>query len=273
MMLLALPSLAGACADELPEPIRRERTVVRFTADWSGLASDVPVPDGWQLRIGSDTYPVSGNTTDITLLSADSYTAVAYTEAEGVSVSGTSAVLTSSRSGDAAAQIGCLSAAVVDLSELQGKGTLDMPLRMQQRTFGLHFVLDLGGREVTGATGTLSNIASSVDLRTGEFLSSADMTIGFVLSEVEGRECLTASVGIFGVMPEERQVLSLELATPDGPAVVESDLTEALSVLASRDDNTALTLSADLTSGALSGSVSDWTVVEGGLIVPEKNNQ
>lgn len=272
IFLFALPLLAGACADELPEPIRRERTVVHFAADWSGLASDVPVPDAWRLRIGNDSYPVSGSTADVTLLSADNYTAVAYTEAEGIAVSGTSAVLTA-RSGDAAAAAGHLSAAVVDLAGLQGKRSLDMPLRMQQRTFGLNFVLELGGRKVTSAAGTLSNIASSVDLRTGELSAAHDPVIGFVVSQVDGRECLTASARIFGVMPGSSQVLSLELATPEGPVTVESDLTEALSALASRDDNTALTLGADLAAGDIFGAISDWTVVEGDPIIPEKNNR
>lgn len=271
MAFLALPLLTGACADELPEPIRRERTEVRFTADWSDLASDVPVPEAWRLRIGNDTYPITGNTTDITLLSAGDYTAVAYTEAEGISISGTSAVLTA-RSGGAAAAVGHLSAAVVDLTGLQNKRSLDMPLRMQQRTFGLNFVLGLGSRNVTAATGTLSNVASSVDLRTGKFLSAGEIAMDFSILEA-GERSLTASVRILGVMPESSQVLSLELSTPDGPVVVESDLTEALAGLASRDDNTALTLGADLGAEDLFGSVSDWTVVEGGLIVPEKINQ
>ena len=269
-VLLALPLLIGACADELPEPIRRERTEVRFMADWSDLASDIPVPEAWRLRIGNDSYPVEGNTTGITLLSASDYTAVAYTEAEGISVSGTNAVLTA-RSG-AAATVGHLSAAVVDLTGLQGKRSLDMPLRMQQRTFGLNFVLNFGKRNITAATGTLSNVASCVDLRTGKFLSAGEIAMDFSIPDA-GERSLTASVRIFGVMPESSQVLSLELSTPDGPVVVESDLTEALAGLASRDDNTALTLGADLDAEDLFGSVSDWTVVEGGPIVPEKKNQ
>lgn len=263
----ALLLLCGSCADELPEPMHRPRTVVHFAADWSDLASDLSAPASFDLRVGDERYTVEGARLDATLFSENDYTVVAATRAAGITLSGTSAFV-ATQDGFLAPEPGMLAAAVVDLTDLGDVREVQCPLAMKQRTFGLRFSLQIGDAEIASASGTLTNIAAGCDLRTGRPLSAGDIRIAFSAAVVEEHPCLVADACILGVAADTRQVLTLEATTAEGEKLLfESDMTDLLAALESRDDKCTLTLEADLRTSETTGSVLDWTLVEGGKII------
>lgn len=259
--------LCGSCADELPEPMHRPRTVVHFAADWSDLASDLSAPASFDLRVGDERYTVEGARFDATLFSENDYTVVAATRAEGITLSGTSA-LAQKQEGLLSAELGVLAAAVVDLEQLGEVREMQCALPMKQRTFGLHFSLRIDDTEFAAASGTLTNVAAGCDLRTGAPLSTGDIRIAFSAAVEEEHPYLVADARILGVAADARQVLTLEATTAEGETLLfESDMTELLAGFESRDDKCTLTLEADLRIAETTGSVLDWTVVEGEKII------
>lgn len=262
----ALLLLCSSCADELPEPMHRPRTVVHFAADWSDLASDLSAPASFDLRVGDERYTVEGARFDATLFSENDYTAVAATRAAGITLSGTSAFV-ATQDGFLTPEPGMLAAAVVDLEQLGEVREMQCMLLMKQRTFGLRFSLRIDDTEIAAASGTLTNVAAGCDLRTGRPLSAGDIRIAFSAA-VEEHPCLVADACILGVAEDARQVLTLEATTAEGEKLLfESDMTDLLAGLASRDDKCTLTLEADLRTSETTGSVIDWTLVEGEKII------
>lgn len=60
LLLLAGLCVMGSCAeDELPAPMKKARTVVKLTADWSECSSAAPAK--YMVRIGNETQEVTGN--------------------------------------------------------------------------------------------------------------------------------------------------------------------------------------------------------------------
>lgn len=263
----ALLLLCGSCADELPEPMHRPRTVVHFAADWSDLASDLSAPASFDLRVGDERYTVEDSRLDATLFSENDYTAVAATRAAGITLSGTSAFV-ATQDGFLTPEPGMLAAAVVDLEQLGEVREMQCALPMKQRTFGLRFSLQIDDTEIAAASGTLTNVVAGCDLRTGRPLSAGDIRIAFSAAVEEEHPYLVADARILGVAADARQVLTLEATTADGEKLhFESDMTDLLAALESRDDKCTLTLDADLRTSETTGSVIDWTIVEGEKII------
>lgn len=263
----ALLLLCGSCADELPEPMHRPRTVVHFAADWSDLASDLSAPASFDLRAGDERYTVEGSRLDATLFSENDYTVVAATRAAGITLSGTSAFVATQEE-FLTPEPGMLAAAVVDLERLADVREMQCPLPMKQRTFGLRFSLRIDDREIAAASGILTNVAAGCDLRTGRPLSAGDIRIAFSAAVEEKHPLLVADACILGVAADARQLLTLEATTAEGEKLLfESDMTDLLAGLESRDDKCTLTLEADLRTSETTGSVIDWTLVEGEKII------
>ena len=263
----ALLLLCSSCADELPEPMHRPRTVVHFAADWSDLASDLSAPASFDLRVGDERYTVEGARFDATLFSENDYTAVAATRAAGITLSGTSAFV-ATQDGYLIPEPGMLAAAVVDLERLGEVRELQCTLPMKQRTFRLRFSLQIDDTEIAAASGTLTNVAAGCDLRTGRSLKAGDIRIAFSAAVEKEHPCLVADARILGVVENVRQVLTLEATTAeDEKFLLESDMTDLLAALESRDDKCTLTLEADLRTSETTGSVIDWIIVEGEKII------
>lgn len=260
----------GSCAeDELPAPMKKARTVVKLTADWSECSS--PAPAKYMVRIGNETQEVTGNVNSFLLLSTSDYDMVAYNEPQGVTVNGNIATLNTvaTRSEGSSVVTGnpddlfSVSEDLVqdELLALTGD-TLRLTVKMQQRTRQVNITMDTDVKSIKSVTGMLDNVVSSIDLTTGEQLSVAKASVSFTASPVaegEARMRLKGTVRLLGVSQEkaQRQIMTVKITKEDETTeTITTDLTEVLSKL-DEGGNTPLDIEG---RGGFNGKVMTWDV-------------
>lgn len=274
LLLLAGLCVMGSCTeDELPAPMKKARTVVKLTADWSECSSAAPAK--YMVRIGNETQEVTGNVNSFLLLSTSDYGMVAYNEPQGVSVNGNIATLNTvaTRSEGSSVVTGnpddlfSVSEDLVqdELLALTGD-TLRLTVKMQQRTRQVNITMDTDVESVKSVTGMLDNVVSSIDLTTGELLSVAKASVSFTASPVAEGEAsmrLRGTVRLLGVSQEkaQRQIMTVEITKEDETTgTITTDLTEVLSKL-DEGGNTPLDIEG---RGGFNGNVINWIVEEKG---------
>ena len=274
LLLLAGLCVMGSCTeDELPAPMKKARTVVKLTADWSECSSAAPAK--YMVRIGNETQEVTGNVNSFLLLSTSDYGMVAYNEPQGVSVNGNIATLNTvaTRSEGSSVVTGnpddlfSVSEDLVqdELLALTGD-TLRLTVKMQQRTRQVNITMDTDVESIKSVTGMLDNVVSSIDLTTGELLSVAKASVSFTASPVAEGEAsmrLKGTVRLLGVSQEkaQRQIMTVEITKEDETTeTITTDLTEVLSKL-DEGGNTPLDIEG---RGGFNGNVINWIVEEKG---------
>lgn len=273
LLLLAGLCVMGSCAeDELPAPMKKARTVVKLTADWSECSS--PAPAKYMVRIGNETQEVTGNVNSFLLLSTSDYDMVAYNEPQGVTVNGNIATLNTvaTRSEGSSVVTGnpddlfSVSEDLVqdELLALTGD-TLRLTVKMQQRTRQVNITMDTDVENIKSVTGMLDNVVSSIDLTTGELLSVAKASVNFTASPVAEGEAmrLKGTVRLLGVSQEkaQRQIMTVKITKEDGATeTITTDLTEVLSKL-DEGGNTPLDIEG---RGGFNGNVINWDVNDKG---------
>lgn len=274
LLLLAGLCVMGSCTeDELPAPMKKARTVVKLTADWSECSSAAPAK--YMVRIGDETQEVTGNVNSFLLLSTSDYGMVAYNEPQGVSVNGNIATLNAvaTRSEGSSVVTGnpddlfSVSEDLVqdELLALTGD-TLRLTVKMQQRTRQVNITMDTDVESIKSVTGMLDNVVSSIDLTTGELLSVAKASVSFTASPVAEGEAsmrLKGTVRLLGVSQEkaQRQIMTVEITKEDETTeTITTDLTEVLSKL-DEGGNTPLDIEG---RGGFNGNVINWIVEEKG---------
>ena len=274
LLLLAGLCVMGSCVeDELPAPMKKARTVVKLTADWSECSSAAPAK--YMVRIGNETQEVTGNVNSFLLLSTSDYGMVAYNEPQGVSVNGNIAPLNAvaTRSEGSSVVTGnpddlfSVSEDLVqdELLALTGD-TLRLTVKMQQRTRQVNITMDTDVESIKSVTGMLDNVVSSIDLTTGELLSVAKASVSFTASPVAEGEAsmrLKGTVRLLGVSQEkaQRQIMTVEITKEDETTeTITTDLTEVLSKL-DEGGNTPLDIEG---RGGFNGNVINWIVEEKG---------
>lgn len=274
LLLLAGLCVMGSCTeDELPAPMKKARTVVKLTADWSECSSAAPAK--YMVRIGNETQEVTGNVNSFLLLSTSDYGMVAYNEPQGVSVNGNIATLNAvaTRSEGSSVVTGnpddlfSVSEDLVqdELLALTGD-TLRLTVKMQQRTRQVNITMDTDVESIKSVTGMLDNVVSSIDLTTGELLSVAKASVSFTASPVAEGEAsmrLRGTVRLLGVSQEkaQRQIMTVEITKEDETTeTITTDLTEVLSKL-DEGGNTPLDIEG---RGGFNGNVINWIVEEKG---------
>lgn len=274
LLLLAGLCVMGSCTeDELPAPMKKARTVVKLTADWSECSSAAPAK--YMVRIGDETQEVTGNVNSFLLLSTSDYGMVAYNEPQGVSVNGNIATLNAvaTRSEGSSVVTGnpddlfSVSEDLVqdELLALTGD-TLRLTVKMQQRTRQVNITMDTDVESIKSVTGMLDNVVSSIDLTTGELLSVAKASVSFTASPVAEGEAsmrLKGTVRLLGVSQEkaQRQIMTVEITKEDETTeTITTDLTEVLSKL-DEGGNTPLDIEG---RGGFNGKVINWVVEEKG---------
>lgn len=269
LLLLAGLCVMGSCAeDELPAPMKKARTVVKLTADWSECSSAAPAK--YMVRIGNETQEVTGNVNSFLLLSTSDYDMVAYNEPQGVTVNGNIATLNTvaTRSEGSSVVTGnpddlfSVSEDLVqdELLALTGD-TLRLTVKMQQRTRQVNITMDTDVKSIKSVTGMLDNVVSSIDLTTGELLSVAKASVNFTASPVAEGEAmrLKGTVRLLGVSQEkaQRQIMTVKITKEDGATeTITTDLTEVLSKL-DEGGNTPLDIEG---RGGFNGNVINWDV-------------
>lgn len=270
----------GSCVkDDLHNTPHPDKGAVRVTTDWSGRSSEASVPGSHTLRIGEESQKVTAETNTFkSLLAPGSYRLLAYNTPEGVSVSGNTATVDTKDDGTLTPQPGYLFSAGKEL-DVAADDTLKVTLPMQQHIRSLTLTLELaeGDKErIAGTTATLTGIAHSLDLTTGE--QTAGQTGRTVAPEfkfstvtptrAEGKPAIAAMLRLMGVITGERQTLTLTVTLTDGSVqTLVTDLTDLLKDFGGAME--ALRLDALLnlpTAGSMGATITGWKEVDNGNI-------
>ncbi|WP_288154830.1 FimB/Mfa2 family fimbrial subunit, partial [Phocaeicola sartorii] len=245
----------------------------------SGRSSDASVPGSHTLRIGEESQEVTAETNTFkSLLAPGSYRLLAYNTPEGVSITGNTATVDTKDDGMLTPQPGVLFSAAKEL-DVEADDTLKVTLPMQQHIRNLTLTLQLaeGDKErIAGTTATLTGIAHSLDLVTGEQTTGqTGQTVApeFKFSSItptraEGKPALAALLRLMGVITGERQTLTLTVSLKDGSVqTLVTDLTDLLKGFGGTME--ALRLDALLnlpTEGDMGGTITGWKEVDNGDI-------
>ena len=270
----------GCVKDDLYNTPHPDKGAVMVTTDWSGRSSDATVPESYVLRIGDKEQTVSGETNTFSdLFLPGMQDLLVFHQAEGITVSGTTATVNTLTNGTLEPMPGCLFSGTAEL-EIMKDDTLNITVPMQQHTRRLTLTLKLNPgdeQRITRTSATLTGIASAIDLTTGAINSTDGKTVipAFAFgtdneTRATGQPILIATLRLLGVIAKEKQVLTLAVTLTDGHVEdITTDLTEALKHFDTGADMEPLTLDATLTlppKAGMSGSITGWTEVDNGNI-------
>lgn len=293
---LAMLQLTGCVKDELYNTPHPDKGAVQITTDWTGRSSDAVLPESYILHIGreeqtsrntdsakpatrstgSEEQTVSGETNLFkSLFLPGAQSLLVYHQAEGITISGTTATVNTLEDGTLNPMPGFLFSAAKEL-DVPKDDTLKVTVPMMQhiRTLTLTLKLNNGDEQrIAGTTATLTGIVPSVDLATGSVTVAEGKTVvpAFILGEtqVTGNPVLAASLRLLGVMTGEKQELSIAVALTNGTVqTIKTELTEKLKDFDSGEIE-PLILDATLTLPAeagISATISDWNTVNNGNI-------
>ena len=232
--------LASCVKDELYNTPHPDKGAVQVTTDWTGCSSDAVLPSDYILRIGSEEQTVKGETNVFkSLFLPETQSLLVYHQAEGVTISGTTATVNTLEDGTLNPMPGFLFSASKELA-VQKDDTLKVTVPMMQRirTLALTLKLHPGDEQrIASTAATLTGIAPAVDLTTGTIISTGAKTIfpAFALgaddgkTRATGQPVLCATLRLLGVAVDAHQVLTLEITLTDGYVqTITTDLTEAL---------------------------------------------
>ncbi|ADV42455.1 FimB/Mfa2 family fimbrial subunit [Bacteroides helcogenes] len=307
VITLAAVFLQTACVkDELYNTPHPDKGAVQITTDWTGRSSDAVLPESYILRIGSvepatrstggEEQTVSGETNLFkSLLTPSTQHLLVYHQADGITINGTTATVNTLEDGTLNPMPGFLFSAAKELT-IPKDDTLKVTVPMMQhiRTLTLTLKLNNGDEQrIAGTTATLTGIAPSVDLTTGNVAAtegkavvpvftlgtaaygkaragtSASPSVACKTTRATGNPVLAASLRLLGVMTGEKQELNIAVALTNGTVqTIKTDLTEALKNFGSGEIeplflDATLTLPAEL---GVSATISDWNTVDNGGI-------
>lgn len=270
MWVASVVSLSSCVKDDLYNTPHPDKGAVEVTTDWTGRSSDAVVPADYILRIGGEEQTVQGETNAFkSLFLPRTQSLLAYHQTEGVTISGTTATVNTLED-----------------------GTLKVVVPMMQRirTLALTLKLNPGDeRRIASTASTLTGIAPSMDLATGSVTATEGKSVAPVFTmgsdggetrmgtpsvetRATGNPALATSLRLLGVMPGEKQELTLVVTLTNGTVqTIVTDLTESLKNFGGKMEPLALDATLTLpdeeeTSAEVSANISDWKIVDNGDI-------
>lgn len=279
----ALLLLVGCVKDDLYNTPHPDKGAVKVTTDWNERSSDAILPDSYILRIGTQEQTVSGETNAFnTLFAPGGQDLLVYHNAEGITISGTTATVNTRADGTLEPAPGYLFSAFATL-EIVKDDTLQVVVPMLQHIRHLTLTLKLnpGDEQRIGSTAaTLTGIASAVDLAAGTIAATDGKIVApaFVLgtdatlapgTRSSGQPALSANLRLMGAATGEQQLLTLEITLTDGKVqTVTTDLTESLKNFSTGSmEPLALDATLQLPAEAeISATITPWKEVNNGDI-------
>ena len=292
MWVASVVSLSSCVKDDLYNTPHPDKGAVEVTTDWTGRSSDAVVPADYILRIGGEEQTVQGETNAFkSLFLPGTQSLLAYHQTEGVTISGTTATVNTLEDGTLNPMPGFLFSASKEL-DIQKDDTLKVVVPMMQRirTLALTLKLNPGDeRRIASTASTLTGIAPSMDLATGSVTATEGKSVAPVFTmgsdggetrmgtppvetRATGNPALATSLRLLGVMPGEKQELTLVVTLINGTVqTVVTDLTESLKNFGGKTEPLALDATLTLpdeeeTSAEVSAIISDWKIVDNGDI-------
>lgn len=267
---MAALTLTGCVKDELFDTPHPGKGRITVTADWSARGEGIAIPESWNLSMGDyhGTETAATHATDH-LFEPGSYSLVAWNPATDISVSGTSASVTSTADGCLSGELGWLFTSVQEVTieaDRDHAFTATMQQQVRQLTLTIRLTGDAAER-VEGISGRLSGVAGTMDFASDTYSAPSDVALNFTkITQGENAGAWTATVRLLGITGESQQLTGgITYAGDNLPSTpIASDMTALLAGF--NDNNTVpLSLACDLETPMQAGvtaTIIDWEVQE-----------
>lgn len=267
---MAALTLTGCVKDELFDTPHPGKGRITVTADWSARGEGIATPESWNLSMGDyhGTETAATHAPDY-LFEPGCYSLVAWNPATDISVSGTSASVTSTADGCISGDPGWLFTSVQEVTieaDRDHAFTATMQQQVRQLTLTIRLTGDAAAR-VEGISGRLSGVAGTMDFASDTYSAPSSVALNFTkITQGENAGAWTATVRLLGITGESQQLTgTITYAGDNLPSTpVASDMTALLAGL--NDNNTVpLSLACDLetpTQAGVTATIIDWEVQE-----------
>lgn len=267
---MAALTLTGCVKDELFDTPHPGKGRITVTADWNARGEGIAIPQSWNLSMGD----YHGTETAAThapehLFEPGCYSLVAWNPATDISVSGTSASVTSTADGCISGELGWLFTSVQEVTieaDRDHAFTAAMQQQVRQLTLTIRLTGDAAER-VEGISGRLSGVAGTMDFASDTYGAPSSVALNFTkITQGENAGAWTATVRLLGITGESQQLTGgITYAGDNLPSTpIASDMTALLAGL--NDNNTVpLSLACDLetpTQAGVTATIIDWEVQE-----------
>lgn len=267
---MAALTLTGCVKDELFDTPHPGKGRITVTADWNARGEGIAIPQSWNLSMGDyhGTETAATHAPDH-LFEPGCYSLVAWNPATDISVSGTSASVTSTADGCISGELGWLFTSVQEVTieaDRDHAFTATMQQQVRQLTLTIRFTGDAAER-VKGISGRLSGVAGTMDFASDTYGAPSSVALNFTkITQGENAGAWTATVRLLGITGESQQLTGgITYAGDNLPSTpIASDMTALLAGL--NDNNTVpLSLACDLetpTQAGVTATIIDWEVQE-----------
>lgn len=267
---MAALTLTGCVKDELFDTPHPGKGRITVTADWNARGEGIAIPESWNLSMGDyhGTETTATHAPDH-LFEPGSYSLVAWNPATDISVSGTSASVTSTADGCISGELGWLFTSVQEVTieaDRDHAFTAAMQQQVRQLTLTIRLTGDAAER-VEGISGRLSGVAGTMDFASDTYGAPSSVALNFTkITQGENAGAWTATVRLLGITGESQQLTGgITYAGDNLPSTpIASDMTALLAGL--NDNNTVpLSLACDLetpTQAGVTAIIIDWEVQE-----------
>lgn len=267
---MAALSLTGCVKDELFDTPHPGKGRITVTADWSARGEGIATPESWNLSMGDyhGTETAATHAPDH-LFEPGSYSLVAWNPATDISVSGTSASVTSTADDCISGELGWLFTSVQEVTieaDRDHAFTATMQQQVRQLTLTIRLTGDAAAR-VEGISGRLSGVAGTMDFASDTYGAPSSVALNFTkITQGENAGAWTATVRLLGITGESQQLTgTITYAGDNLPSTpIASDMTALLAGL--NDNNSVpISLACDLetpTQAGVTATIIDWEVQE-----------
>ena len=278
LSLALLLTLGGCVKDELHDTPHPDTGKVTVTADWADRGEEVDIPASWHIALGDYTGTETGATHSPDYLFAPgSYTLVAHSPADGMTVSGTTATVAAADGGFIVNTPGWLFTSVQEVA-IEVDTDYELTAVMHQQVRLLTLVIEPTGDaadRIETIEGTLSGAAGTLDFATGTHGTPSEVELRFTkITEGNDAGKWTATVRLLGIAGDAQRLTATLAYTDGNPAdtSLESDLTAVLNGF-NEDKTIPLTFGGTVVEtpgeAGFTGEITDWEEVDGGHVNAE----
>ena len=195
---MAALTLTGCVKDELFDTPHPGKGSITVTADWSARGEGIAIPQSWNLSMGDyhGTETAATHAPDH-LFEPGSYSLVAWNPATDISVSGTTASVTSTADGCISGELGWLFTSVQDVTieaDRDHAFTAAMQQQVRQLTLTIRLTGDASDR-VEGISCSLSGVAGTMDFASDTYGAPSGVALNFTkITQGENAGAWTATV-------------------------------------------------------------------------------
>lgn len=280
-IFVAVSSLTSCVKDTLYDTPHPDHGKIAVTADWTARGENIPVPDKWTVTMGDYTgEEIGAEHSPEVLFEPGAYTLTAWSHAEGITVSGTTATVTvASGNWDGVGAfiqntpdwLQTSVQAVTIEKDRDHAFTAAMAQQVRQLTIVIEPQGDAADR-IEGIDAYLTGAAGTLDFATGTHGNPANVELAFTkITEGTDAGKWTATVRLLGVTGTAQHLKGSIRFTDGNPNTMgmDSDLTGELATF-NTDKRKPLTLGGTLvetpTEAGFTADIKDWKETDNGNI-------